>query len=148
MILKLSTIFPLGFPKEFKRASKALQKKTLKKWQHKNDVLLLTSTGWHLNELQWGMSGLKLCHDSAQSLSCLCICLHPREKDSTTYCMVNKTKKMEPKKIIMLCLRKCGNNHELLHLADFLKWNYLYSNMCKTNDHFWFWSAQPVLWGN
>ena len=89
------------------------------------------STGWHLNELKLGTSGLKLCPDSAQSLNCFCTCLHPSEK-------VNETKKMEPKKIIMMCLRKYGNNHELLHVTDFLKSNYLYSNMCKINDHFWF----------
>lgn len=59
-------------------------------------------TGWHLNELRLGPSGLKLWPDSAQSPSCLCTCPHPREKDATTYSMVNKNKKMEPKKIIVV----------------------------------------------
>lgn len=94
-----------------------------------------TSPGWHLKELRSGTSGLKLCPESAQPLSGTC--LHPREKDATTYSKV-KTKKMESKKIITLCLRKYGNDRELLHLTDFLKLNYLYSKMCKTNDHFWF----------
>ena len=147
-ILKLSTIFPLGFPKEFNWEPKALQKNIKK---HENPGMMYccsTSAGWHLSEQRLGTLGLKLCPDSAQSLSCLCTCLYAREKDAATYSLGNKTKKIEPKKIIMLRLRKYGNNHELLHLTDFLKWNYLYSNVCKTNDRFWFWSAQPVLWGN
>lgn len=142
-ILKLSVIFPLGFPKKFKRASEVLQENILKMESTRTMCCCSTST-WHLSELRLGTSGLKLCPGSAQTLSCLCTCLHPREKDATTYSMVNK-QKMEPKKIITLCLRKSSNNHELLHLTDFLKWNYLYSNMCKSNDHFLFWSAQAVL---
>lgn len=50
-ILKLSTIFPLGFLKEFNWEPKALQKNILKQKRRQNDVLLLYWLAPHWTEM-------------------------------------------------------------------------------------------------